>query len=132
VDYGETTANALIAWLAQRPKSPSDAVFIGPRTLQALHHESVASMVANLSKKVCGKAYRPHSIRHWVGTTWAEAGESVYTIQGKLGHCHQRTTERYFPRRSSRLAEATQRRSINHLIDEHNTSCKIIEVDFAS
>lgn len=132
VDYGETTAHALTAWLAQRPKSPSEAVFIGPRTLQALHHESIASMVANLSKKICGKAYRPHSIRHWVGTTWAEAGESVYTIQGKLGHRHQRTTERYFPRRSSRLAEATQRRSINHLIDEQNTSCKIIEVDFAS
>lgn len=132
VDYGDTTAAALTAWLAQRPKSPSDAVFIGPRTLQALHHESVASMVANLSKKVCGQAYRPHSIRHWVGETWAEAGESVYTIQGKLGHRHQRTTERYFPRRSSKLAEATQRRSINHLIDEQNTSCKIIEVDFAS
>lgn len=132
VDYGEATATALTAWLAQRPKTPSDAVFIGPRTLQALCHESVASMVAKLSKTVCGKSYRPHSIRHWVGTTWAEAGESVYTIQGKLGHRHQRTTERYFPRRSSKLAEATQRRSINHLIDEQNTSCKIIEVDFAS
>jgi integrase/recombinase XerC len=133
VDFGPATHASLVAWLQLRPSTPDDAVFITERTHQGLHHETIASMVANLSRRVCGRAYRPHSIRHWVAETWAEAGESLYTIQGKLGHANQRTTERYFPPRSRNLADATRRRSINHLIDSDLPRCNnIIEVDFAA
>lgn len=132
VDYGQVTRAALQHWLDRRPRTAAEAVFVGLRTGQALSPETVASMVANLSRRVCGRAYRPHSIRHWVAETWAEAGESLYTIQGKLGHANQRTTERYFPRRSRNLAEATRRRSVDALVDSNpNHGHNIIKLDFA-
>lgn len=133
--FGPLTADALRAYLAIRPKSDSDAVFIGQRSHRALARETVGFIVASLSKAVCGRAYRPHSIRHWVAEQWVQAGEQPNMVQHKLGHRSIQTTlNNYYPRVPKGIAEATQRHELAAKLVQQTepAKSKIIAVDFAA
>lgn len=86
---------ALKNYLAQRPKSLSDAVFlnyyaepIGERGVRKIVVKYVR--ISGITKRIS-----PHSLRHTFATQKADKGVSTYQLQEWLGHANLNTTQVY-------------------------------------
>lgn len=97
VEFGEMTVRALQDWLRVRPPVKHDHVFVNAyQPEQPMSPSSVSYMIRKASELVCGKAYGPHSIRHWVAEYLIQIGQSAHAVKQKLNHKHLRTTEEYY------------------------------------
>lgn len=107
------TEHLLCAWLAIRhrldPDPPHDFVFTTNRTSPGKRYgpmapESVATVIKRLSAQVSGKAYGPHSIRHWRGQDLADKRLPPTVVQAILGHSDVKITlDHYYNQDAERL-----------------------------
>lgn len=114
VFFGAETTAALRRWLAKRPVSVEhDYVFTHGRNATPLKPVSIAMMVERVTREVCARPYRPHSIRHAVGHAWAKAGVPVTITQRKLGHANpQMTMQFYYPESQEYLKTMSEENSL--------------------
>ncbi len=109
VYFGPITAETLKAWLEIRPQVKHDFVFTGKRGGEPLQKSGMKALIYRLSERVSGQVYGPHSFRHAVGNSYAEAGVPPHVTQHKLNHAKLETTLRYYyPRRADNLPEVSQ------------------------
>ena len=88
-------AQALKNYLAQRPESLSDAVFLNYQGEQ-IGERGVRKLVAKyVQASGITKRISPHSLRHTFATQKAEKGVSTYQLQEWLGHANLNTTQIY-------------------------------------
>lgn len=110
VDFGEQTANALRAWLAERPETDHDYVFTtsAARGARPLKTRSFAKLIRDLSARF-GTPYGPHAIRHATASAWAKQGVPPAILRLKLGHESLNTTmQSYYPRDYDQLRQASR------------------------
>lgn len=110
VDFTETTAEALAAWLKIRPQLDHDYVFtsLGSNYGQPIGAGTVYQLLKRMAKKadVDGR-YNPHSIRHLVGQRFTDRG-NLELARKKLRHSSIETTARYYANQDrARLKKAT-------------------------
>ena len=110
--FGPEAARALNSWLALRPKTDHDYVFVSRNMGHPkLAPEAISQMIRRLSRTVAVRGYGPHSIRHYAAEEMVEAGEASNVVQHKLNHRNQRTTiDSYYPKDNSLVQLATLRR----------------------
>jgi integrase/recombinase XerC len=88
-------AQALRNYLAQRPESHSDAVFLNYQG-EPIGERGVRKIVAKyVQASGITKRISPHSLRHTFATQKAEKGVSTYQLQEWLGHANLNTTQVY-------------------------------------
>jgi integrase/recombinase XerC len=129
VYFGDKTADALRHWLKLRPAVSHDYVWTA-NDGHPLKREALAAMITRLSKRVIGKTYGPHSIRHAVGHALAKRGVPVTITQRKLGHADPRVTmEIYYPDDDHYVEEISRKHALAALenLDEKQPS-KIIKM----
>jgi site-specific recombinase XerC len=85
--------NALKMWLALRPKSQDQAVFLN-RSGRRLSVTGIQNRLASYCRQV-GVWVTCHQLRHTFGRHLTEQRVPVTTIQRLLGHTHLHTTELY-------------------------------------
>jgi len=118
VYFDDETAEALKRWIAIRPHVPHDYIFTASEGLirKRLTVAGITEIVRRWSAKaggLRGKEYGPHSIRHLVGHTYANAGVPISAVASKLGHSDPKITlSHYSPRDGSAVREATDRVSL--------------------
>lgn len=111
--FGPETVRALQSWLGLRPVTNHDYVFTSRgQGHPPLKPEAVSRMIERLSASIAGRAYGPHSIRHYAAEEMVMAGEAPNIVQHKLNHLHQRTTVDHYYRNDNSLVQlATLRRA---------------------
>ncbi|MBK9944896.1 MAG: tyrosine-type recombinase/integrase [Kouleothrix sp.] len=88
-------AQALKNYLAQRPDSLNDAVFLNYYG-EPIGERGVRKIVAKyVQASGITKRISPHSLRHTFATQKAEKGVSTYQLQEWLGHANLNTTQVY-------------------------------------
>lgn len=115
VDFNKRTADALRAWLAVRPRSDSDKVFVGEGRYagQPLNREGIHQVLKRLARDadVHGR-FSVHSIRHLVGQNFTDHGNLELARQ-KLRHANITTTARHYANQDrARLKQATEKLSL--------------------
>lgn len=98
VDFGSDTAEALGAWLEQRPEVEHDAVFTqtlgrGGKPMKSNNFRYLVKRLAYLTE--ASKLYTPHAIRHSVGHAWGDRGVPMAMLMRKLNQRDYRSTQRY-------------------------------------
>lgn len=84
------------AWLAVRPKSPSDYLFPMKNGKEPLSSRVVQRIVLARAKKAgLEKRVTPHVLRHTLATTLLRRGGDIRFIQRILGHASIATTQIY-------------------------------------
>ncbi len=94
VPLNDKSAAALSRWLADRPSSSDQAVFIGTRTLRRLSVRSIQKTLKKLGDEA-GVPLHPHALRHAHATALLRVGVSVEVIRQSLHHSSLQTTQRY-------------------------------------
>lgn len=96
------------------PGLQTDALFVSKRQGSRLTTRSVErAMDKHISNaKLQGMGYTPHKLRHSVGTTLAQDGVDLLTIQNVLGHEHPSTTEIYTHLTNADVAKAVNSSSL--------------------
>lgn len=119
VRFGKATAAALRAWLAVRPQSESDAVFVtsAARGAKALTRHGYRALVENLSRKTCGRVYRPHSLRHSRGHSLAWNGVPESVTGAVLNHRSSDSTRHYYPDDDDTVSSIVQTYELSALED---------------
>lgn len=92
----------------------TDALFVSKRQGFRLTTRSVERAMEKhiLEAKLGGMGYTPHKLRHSVGTTLAQDGVDLLTIQNVLGHEHPSTTEIYTHLTNADVAKAVNSSSL--------------------
>lgn len=92
----------------------TDALFVSKRQGSRLTTRSVERAMDKhiAAAKLSGMCYTPHKLRHSVGTTLAQDGVDLLTIQNVLGHEHPSTTEIYTHLTSADVAKAVNSSSL--------------------
>lgn len=98
----------------------TDALFVSKRQGTRLTTRSVERAMEKHIKEanLSGMGYTPHKLRHSVGTTLAQDGVDLLTIQNILGHEHPSTTEIYTHLTNADVAKAVNSSSLAGLGDE--------------
>jgi len=96
--FNEITSEALIAWLAIRPRASHDFVFTSVRDN---HAPLSAWAISNVVRRVSSTAglkreLGAHSLRHRVGLTFARNRVAPRVAQFYLGHTNIQTTLEYY------------------------------------
>lgn len=123
VDFTEPTAQALSAWLEERPAVDNQNVFValgsgnygGPMTPAGLYQ-----VLRRLAKKagVEGRC-NPHSIRHLVGQRFTDLG-NLELARIKLRHTDITVTARHYANQDrARLKKATEKLSLVNGESDH-------------
>jgi site-specific recombinase XerD len=99
------------------PDLQTDALFVSKRQGTRLTTRSVErAMDKHIQEaKLGGMGYTPHKLRHSVGTTLAQDGVDLLTIQNVLGHEHPSTTEIYTHLTNADVAKAVNTSSLADL-----------------
>jgi site-specific recombinase XerD len=105
--FGAETAAALERWLKLRPAAAHDHVFCS--ALGPLMRDGITAMIRAVSKRVCGREYGPHSIRHAVGNAYAMAAVPPTVTAAKLNHLNSQTTLNYYYPKDDRYVREASR-----------------------
>lgn len=109
VFFTQRTADALLAYLAVRPASDSDRVWLGQRG--PLHESGIYQVLKRLAKRagIEGR-WNPHSFRHGWAHCALESGADLGTVCQVLGHRDINTTHDHYGRwADGPLAERARR-----------------------
>lgn len=119
VRFGTATAAALRSWLAVRPTSDSDAVFVtsAARGAKPLTRHGYRALIENLSRKTCGRVYRPHSLRHSRGHSLAWKGVPESVTGAVLNHLSSDSTRHYYPDDDQTVSSIVQTHELAALQD---------------
>lgn len=103
--FSEETQRALERWLKKRPACDHDIVFTTTKG-KPLRRQGYRGLVERLSLRVTDgeTAYRPHSIRHAVGNSYAERFVPSVTAK-KLNHTNIATTMKFYYPQSDELIQ---------------------------
>lgn len=95
----------------------TDALFVSRRRGNRLTTRSIEKTMQKhiLEANLGGMGYTPHKLRHSVGTTLAQDGVDLLTIQNVLGHEHPSTTEIYTHLTNADVARAVNSSSLGAL-----------------
>ena len=95
----------------------TDALFVSRRYRTRLTTRSVEKAMQKhiLEANLGGMGYTPHKLRHTTGTTLAQDGVDLLTIQSVLGHEHPGTTEIYTHLGNEDIARAVRGSSLSKL-----------------
>jgi len=105
VFMNEAAAQALKLWLAARPRTRSDAVFLN-RFRDRLSRRAVELMFEKVKDEAgLQKAASPHTMRHSFATHMLEGGSDLVTIKELLGHQNLSTTQVYTNISRTRMRE---------------------------
>ncbi len=123
---GETAA-VLARWLdirqALRPDPPHELLFTTVRTAPGRRYGplvsgSISTLVKRLSASVGGKAYGPHSIRHWRGQSLADQHVPATIIRDILGHSDVKITlDHYFNQDDERVRAVLERTELGKSLE---------------
>lgn len=95
VFMNEAAVMALRAYLACRPKTRTDALFLN-RFLDRLSRRAVELMFEKIKDEAgLQKSASPHTLRHSFATHMLEGGSDLVTIKELLGHSNLSTTQVY-------------------------------------
>lgn len=94
--FEQTTAEALRAWLACRPKVNHDYVFTSTRGHGPLTPDSVSLVIRRLCRTAGIRSLGAHSLRHRVGLKFAREHVAPRVTQHYLGHLNIDTTLEYY------------------------------------
>jgi len=118
VDFGETAAGALAAWLEVRPDVDHDVAFTSLNTSEPLTTDGIYHMLRRIAEAagVEGR-FNPQSIRHFMGQRFTDESNLELARQ-KLGHRNIKTTANHYAHQDrERVKRATQR--LSFLNQEH-------------
>ena len=96
----------LQAWLAIRPASPHQAIFLNERG-QPLSGSGIQWLLGRYSQPL-GFKVTPHQLRHTFARQLTEAGMPLASLSQLLGHSHLSTTQIYTAGADLQLAQAYQ------------------------
>lgn len=97
-------ADAVRAWLAARPATPSKALLV--RSGLRLHRRTVHTLMNRLTKQAGVTRISAHGLRHTAATLLLDAGVSVWDVQAHLRHRNIDSTLRYDRARRARAGKA--------------------------
>lgn len=116
VPLSDTFIWAYTLWMTQRPKVGHDYVFTMPLKNNApLNPNGLSESIGYFTRYVCGKKWRPHSIRHaWISEAVNRAGISVATVQRVAGHSQTAMTMNYVRHDMEAEREAVEQQILLH------------------
>lgn len=94
VPMGAAAVDAVRAWLAVRPASPSPALLVNPRGGR-LTDRTLRRVVDRAGVAAGVPGLHPHALRHSCATHMLDGGADLRAIQEQLGHKSLSTTQRY-------------------------------------
>jgi site-specific recombinase XerD len=103
--------HALQAYLAVRPRSTSEALFLGQRG-DPLRPRAVELLVAKYARDARLDGVTPHTLRHSFGKHLLDGGSDLVTVAALLGHQRLETTAIYTTPSDRDLARAVDRLSL--------------------
>lgn len=108
VPLNRDARQALAAWLAVRPASDCDALFLSQKG-GALSARGMAFRVTALAERAGLKEVSPHTLRHSFAKNLIDAGVSIEKVAKLLGHGSLETTRLYTTPSEADLQAATER-----------------------
>jgi integrase/recombinase XerD len=99
---------ALSDYLAVRPKSASDRLFLGRRS-EGLSPRAVEKMVFKYAQQARLDNVSPHTLRHTFGKSALDAGVDLVTVSRLLGHERLETTAIYTTPSAQDLERAVEK-----------------------
>ncbi|MCI0729654.1 MAG: tyrosine-type recombinase/integrase [Chloroflexi bacterium] len=116
VDFTLETAEALRAWLAERPECDNNRVFVGTfrnHRGRPLQPGGITQLLARVGERAGTTGPRnPHAIRHLVGQHYVD-NENLVIAQEKLGHSDIAITAEFYSHQDrGRIKAATERSSL--------------------
>lgn len=110
VPLNSETRKRLREWLAVRPDTRDEALFVGRRG-RPLRHRGVERIITRLAvaAKLLPQDVTPHTLRHSFAKALLDAGESLDKVQTLLGHESLVTTVRYTIPSDNDLERAVER-----------------------
>ena len=96
VFFGETTANALAAWLQVRPDQPHDHLFTSQRG--PLSESGVYQALKRIAQHAGVARFNPHAFRHGALQAALEHGADITTISQLAGHSSIQITHKFYAR----------------------------------
>lgn len=108
--FSDLTARALARWLAVRPESYSDALFLS-QYREPFTRSGVLQLVNRLGRKagIEGKRVSPHVLRASCATCFAKSGGDAHSLARLLGHSSTRMAEHYVAMAGEDVAEVHRR-----------------------
>jgi integrase/recombinase XerD len=94
VYVSDLTARSLKRWLALRPDSFDNAVFISEKTHERLTRNSLSQIVKRLGSRA-GVKVHPHLLRKVFATRWILLGGDSHSLMVIMGHTSTRMAETY-------------------------------------
>jgi integrase/recombinase XerD len=111
LDYTETTAAAIRAYLTVRLPTDNRAVFTNEWGRCSYH--TIYRDLRILAGLLGIERFNPHSIRHMVGQSWIDQDANLEMVRLKLRHSDITTTSRFYANQDrSRIKAASQRFSV--------------------
>ncbi len=107
VPLNRDARQALAAWLAVRPASECDALFLSQKG-GALSARAMAFRVTALAERAGLKEVSPHTLRHSFATRFLQSGGDLATLASLLGHSSIATTTRYLHPDAARVQEMVE------------------------
>jgi site-specific recombinase XerD len=105
---------ALNDYLAVRPKSASDVLFLGRRS-EGLTQRSVEKLVLKYATRAGLEDVSPHTLRHTFGKSALDAGVDLVTVARLMGHERPETTAIYTTPSEQDLERAVERLEVEHV-----------------
>jgi integrase/recombinase XerD len=105
---------ALNDYLAVRPKSTSDFLFLGRRS-DGLSERSVEKIVLKYAQQAGLEDVSPHTLRHTFGKSALDAGVDLVTVSRLMGHERLETTAIYTTPSPQDLERAVARLEADYL-----------------
>jgi len=100
---------ALQAWLAVRPTTADDAVWVSTETDRALTTRSVQHVLQRYGRAAHIDDLTPHVLRHCFGKNLIDAEVSLEKVAALLGHSNLNTTRIYLTPSEQDLAQAVEK-----------------------
>jgi len=108
VPLNSDARKALLGWLAVRPPSDCDALFLSQKG-GALSARAIAFRVTELAERAGLEDVSPHTLRHSFAKNLIDAGVSIEKVAKLLGHGSLETTRLYTTPSEADLQAATEK-----------------------
>jgi site-specific recombinase XerD len=109
VPLNSEARQALQAWLAVRPTTTDDALWVSTETDQALTARSIQHLLQRYGRAAHIDDLTPHVLRHCFGKNLIDAEVSLEKVAALLGHSNLNTTRIYITPSEQDLAQAVEK-----------------------